>query len=141
MCPVSLLDNQSDQPEDHIMATSTDTNDAALNDLTLTLKVIASNYVTKEELATTNSKLDLITSNQQTFQTYAMQTFATKAELAAVSGKLDLVANSLQTFQTHALQTFATKAEVANVVHQMTWRMAGFTVVLITAIIGSARYL
>ncbi|WP_165403613.1 MULTISPECIES: hypothetical protein [unclassified Duganella] len=48
---------------------------------------------------------------------------------------------SLQTFQTHALQTFATKAEVTNVVHQMTWRMAGFTVVLITAIIGSARYL
>lgn len=154
------------------MATSTETSDAALNDLTLTVKVIASNYVTKEEAAVANgkldlvannaqsfhahalhtfttkeetaatsSKLDLLSSNLQAFQTYAMQTFASKAELAAVSGKLDLVANSLQTFQTHALQTFATKAEVANVVHQMTWRMAGFTVVLITAIIGSARYL
>jgi len=141
MRPVSLLDTQSDQPEDHIMATSTDTNDAALNDLTLTVKVIASNYVTKEELATTNGKLDLVASNQQAFQTYAIQTFATKTEVAAVSGKLDLVANSLQAFQTYATQTLATKAELANVMHQLTWRLAGFTVVLISAIVGSARYL
>ena len=141
MRPMSLLDNQSDQPEDHIMATSTDTSDAAFNDLTLTVKVIASNYVTKEELATTNGKLDLVASNLHTFQTYAMQTFATKTEVAAISGKLDLVASSLQAFQTYAMQTFATKAELANVVHQLTWRLAGFTVVLISAIVGSARYL
>lgn len=141
MRPVSLLDNQSDQPEDHNMATSTDNNDAAFNDLTLTVKVIASNYVTKEELATTNGKLDLAANNLQTFQTYAMQTLATKTEVAAISGKLDLIASSLQAFQGYATQTFATKAEVANVVHQVTWRLAGFTVVLIGAIVGAARYL
>jgi len=61
MRPVSLLDNQSDQPEDHIMAT-TASDDAALNDLTLTVKVIASNYATKEELAVLSGKLDVLTS-------------------------------------------------------------------------------
>ena len=110
MRPMSLLDNQSDQPEDQIMVTHNETHDAALHDLALTVKVIQSNYVTKEDLAATN-------------------------------GKLDVLANNLEAFQTHAQQALATKAELSNAVYQLTWRMAGFTAVLISATVASVRYL
>ena len=117
MRPMSLLDNQSDQPEDQIMTTDTESHDTALSDLTVTVKVMESNYATKEALAVTNGKLDV------------------------TNDKLDHLASSLQAFQALAFQTFATKAELANAIHQLTWRMAGFTVVLISTMVATARYL
>lgn len=42
------------------MATQTEFDNAALEELTLTVRVIASNYVTKEELAVLNGKIDVL---------------------------------------------------------------------------------
>lgn len=121
MRTMSLLDTQSDQPEDHIMATHTESNDAALNDLTLTVKVMESNYATKEALANLSG--------------------TTKEALAAMNGKIDLLASNQQAFQNQAFQTFATKADLANMMYQLTWRMAGFAAVMISTVIAAARYL
>jgi hypothetical protein len=44
-------------------------------------------------------------------------------------------------FQTHALHTFATKAELSTAVYQLTWRMAGFTALLLSAGFAFARFL
>lgn len=121
MRPMSLVDNQSYQPEDQIMATNTESTDTAVNDLTLTVKVIESNYATKEDLAILSGE--------------------NKEALAVTNGKIDLVANNLQAFQAQALQTFATKADLANMLYQMTWRMAGFTLVLIGTMITATCYL
>ncbi|MTV38033.1 hypothetical protein [Duganella radicis] len=121
MRPMSLLDNQLDQSEHHSMATFTNSHEAALNDLTLTVKVMESNYATKEALATLSG--------------------TTKEALATMNGKIDLLASNQQAFQVQVLQTFATKADLANVMYQLTWRMAGFTLVLMSTIIAAARYL
>jgi hypothetical protein len=59
--------------------------------------------------------------------------YATKEELAVVNGKLDVII-SLQ-------HTYATKAELSNAVYQLTWRMAGFAIAIIGAVVTSIRYL
>jgi hypothetical protein len=111
----SLLDIESDQPEDD--ASSTAEKLATMNELSTAIEVIKSNYVTKEELAIISGKLDVLANSQQAFQA------------------------SVQAFQTHAFQTFATKAELSNAVYQLTWRMAGFTALLLSAGFAFARYL
>lgn len=128
MRPTSLLDTQSDQPEDHIMATSTDSNDAALNDLALTVKVIQSNYVTKEELANLSGKVDVL---------------ANKVD--GMPSQLELmIKNHLeQAFKAHMEdmhRIFATKAELAAAINQQTWRMIGFGGLLLSAGYAFARF-
>jgi chromosome segregation ATPase len=93
-----------------------------LNDLMLTVKVIESNYVTKEELAILSAKVDALSAQI----------------LLAV--KLDVE----QAFRVHTemmFRTFATKEELANAVYQLTWRMAAFGSVLLSAGFAFARYL
>ena len=101
------------------------------------LAIIKANYTTKEDLASTKEDIVIIKSN-----------CTTKEELAIVNGKIDVLTNnqqalqaSLLAFQTHAMQTFATKAELADAVYQLTWRMAGFAVVTISAMAAFVRYL
>ncbi|WP_343730325.1 hypothetical protein [Duganella sp.] len=113
MRPKSLLDNQSDQPEDHVMGTNTESNAAPLTDLAFTVKLIESNYATKEDLAVLSGE--------------------TKEALAVINGKIDLLASNQQ--------NFATKADLAKMMYQMTWRMAGFTLVLIGTMVTATRYL
>lgn len=67
--------------------------------------------------------------------------YVTKEEIALLVGKLDVLAANQLAFQTHALQTFATKAELSNAVYQLTWRMAGFTALLLSAGFAFARFL
>jgi argininosuccinate lyase len=67
--------------------------------------------------------------------------YATKEELAVINGKLDALASNQQAFQAHVSQTFATKAELNDAVYQLTWRMAGFSVAIIGAVVASIRYL
>lgn len=111
----SLLDIDSDQPEDG-PPPSTAT-PATMNELYTAVEVIKSNYVTKEEIALLIGKLDVLAANQQAFQA------------------------SMLAFQTNALQTFATKAELSTAVYQLTWRMAGFTALLLSAGFAFARFL
>jgi hypothetical protein len=59
--------------------------------------------------------------------------YATKEELAILNGKLDVLACNQQ--------TFVTKAELSDAVYQLTWRMAGFNVVLLSAFFAIVRYL
>lgn len=94
-----------------------------MNELITAVEVIKSNYATREDLA-------IIKAN-----------YATKEELAILSGKIDVLASSLLAFQTHAMQTFATKAELSDAVYQLTWRMAGFAVITISAMAALMRYL
>lgn len=110
----SLLDIESDQPDDNSPLRAKAT---AMNELITAVEVIKSNYTTKEELAIVNGKIDVLINNQQALQA------------------------SLLAFQTHAMQTFATKAELADAVYQLTWRMAGFAVVTISAMAAFVRYL
>lgn len=128
MRPTSLLDNQSDQPEDEIMATHNESTEAALHDLMIAVKVLESTCATKEALAAMSEALTGMSGT-------------TKESLAVMSGRLDLLASNQQAFQNQAFQTFATKAELANMVHQLTWRMAGFTVAVMSTIVAAARYL
>ena len=111
----SLLDTESEQPDDN--PPSSRAKAAAMNELITAVEVIKSNYTTKEELAIVNGKIDVLINNQQALQA------------------------SLLAFQTHAMQTFATKAELADAVYQLTWRMAGFAVVTISAMAAFVRYL
>ncbi|WP_373990900.1 hypothetical protein [Duganella sp. BuS-21] len=67
--------------------------------------------------------------------------YVTKEEIALLAGKLDVLAANQQAFQAQALQTFATKAELSNAVYQLTWRMAGFTALLLSAGFAFARFL
>ncbi|MYM24842.1 hypothetical protein GTP46_19595 [Duganella sp. FT135W] len=104
------------------MATTTDTNDAALNDLILTVKVIQSNYATKEELAILSGKIDAMPRQiELNLKTYIDQAFKAQTEMM--------------------YKVFATKAELANTLNQQTWRMAAFGSLLISAGFAFARYL
>ncbi|MYM24841.1 hypothetical protein GTP46_19590 [Duganella sp. FT135W] len=103
----SLLDEEPNQPDDD--SSIPEKQPAIMNELSTAVEVIKSNYATKEELAIISGKLDVISSNQQAFQS-------------------------------HAIQTFATKAELSNAVYQLTWRMAGFTALLLSAGFAFARY-
>jgi hypothetical protein len=94
----------------------TDVDHPTLHELITAVEVIKSNYATKEELAILSGKIDVLASNQQALQA------------------------SLQAFQTHATQTFATKAELSDAVYQLTWRMAGFAVIIISAMAALLRY-
>jgi hypothetical protein len=116
----SLLDIESDRPDDH---SSPGAKAPVMHDLITSIEIIKSNYTTKEDLA-------VIKSN-----------YATREELAILSGKIDVLASNQQVFQAHAIQTFATKAELSDAVYQLTWRMAGFAVVIISAMAAFVRYL
>ena len=109
----SLLDIESDQPDDR--SSSTERKSAVMDDLITSVGIIKSNYVTKEELAVLSGKLDLIQHN-----------YVTKEDLAVVHGKLNAC---------------ATKAELADAVYQLTWRMAGFALAIISATVAIVRYL
>ncbi|MYM65622.1 hypothetical protein GTP45_02095 [Pseudoduganella sp. FT55W] len=156
MRPTSLLDNQSDQPEDHIMATSTDSNDAALNDLVLTVKVIESNYVTKEELAHLNGKVDGLAGRVDVLtdqvSVLTNQVGVLTDKVSSLSAKVDAMPSQLelmiknqidQAFKAHMeemYRIFATKAELAAAINQQTWRMIGFGGLLLSAGYAFARF-
>nr|WP_315255550.1 hypothetical protein [uncultured Duganella sp.] len=127
MAHKSLLDTESGQPDDDPPPRA---KAAAMNELITAVEVIKSNYATKEDLAGAKEDLAIIKAN-----------YTTKEQLAILNGKIDVLANDLQAFQTHAMQTFATKAELADAVYQLTWRMAGFAVVTISAMAAFVRYL
>ncbi|MBV7536236.1 hypothetical protein KW842_10710 [Duganella sp. sic0402] len=103
----SLLDIESGRPDDR---SSSGAKASAMQELITSIEIIKSNYATREELA-------------------------------ILSGKIDVLASNQQAFQTHAIQTFATKAELSDAVYQLTWRMAGFAVVIISAMAAFVRYL
>jgi hydroxyethylthiazole kinase-like sugar kinase family protein len=67
--------------------------------------------------------------------------YATKADLAIVTGKIDALSGNQQAFQSHVQRTFATKADLAEAVYQLTWRMVGFGVVMLSAMAAFLRYL
>lgn len=116
----SLLDTESDQPDDDSPTSRAEAK--AMQELITAVEVIKSNYATKEDLA-------IIKAN-----------YATKEELAILGGKIDVLTSNLQAFQAHAVGTFATKAELSDAVYQLTWRMAGFAVVTISAMAALLRY-
>jgi hypothetical protein len=118
-----------------------------MDELITTVAVIKSNYTTKEELAIMSGKLDALLSLQHTY--------ATKEELAVINGKLDVLLSLQHTYATKeelavlngkvdvllSLQhTYATKAELADAVYQLTWRMAGFAVASVGAMVALTRY-
>lgn len=115
------------------MATQTDSTAAAVEELTVSVRVIASNYATKEELAILNGKIDVVT-----------------ARVDGTPGQIELALKQYidlrldQAFKAQAemmYRTFATKEELANAVYQLTWRMAAFGSVLLSAGFAFARYL
>ncbi|SDH01875.1 MULTISPECIES: hypothetical protein [unclassified Duganella] len=115
------------------MSTQTDLTAAALEELTLSVRVIESNYVTKEELAILSGKVDVLA-----------------GKVDAMPGQIELALKRYidlrleQAFKAHTemmYRTFATKEEVANAVYQLTWRMAAFGSVLLSAGFAFARYL
>ena len=108
------------------MSTQTDPTAAALEELTLSVRVIESNYVTKEELAILSGKVDAMPA---------------QIELA-LKQYIDLrLEHAFKTHTEMMYRTFATKEELANVVYQLTWRMAAFSSVLLSAGFAFARYL
>ncbi len=106
MYPKSLLDKESDEAEDG----SPEERSPHMNELTTSVEVIKSNYVTKEDLAILN-------------------------------GKMDVLAHNLQTFQAEVYRTFATKDDLSQAVYQLTWRMAGFGALLLSAGFAFARFI
>jgi hypothetical protein len=72
MANKSLLDIESDQPDDR--SSATERKSAVMDDLITSVAIIKSNYATKEELAVINGKLDALISLQHSY--------ATKAEMA-----------------------------------------------------------
>lgn len=115
------------------MPTQTDPTVAAIKELTLRLKIVASNCATKKELAILNGKIDLLTGRGDVT--------AGQTELA-LKRYIDLRLE--QAFQARAdmmCRTFATKADLTAAVSQLTWRMAAFGSVLLSAGFAFARYL
>ncbi|WP_432382116.1 hypothetical protein [Duganella sp. P38] len=102
---------------------------AAIEELTLSVRVIESNYVTKEELAVLNGRVDALFERMDAMPAQIRLTF-----------KLDME----QAFKAHTemmYRTFATKEELSNAVYQLTWRMAAFGSVLLSGGFAFARYL
>lgn len=129
MRPMNLLDKQMKQPEDKVMTPQSESDNAALNELTLTVKVIASNYTTKEELATLNGTVNVLASK--------LDAMPAQIELA-IKTHID------QAFKTHTemmYKVFATKEELATAVNLQTWRMAAFGSLLLSAGFAFARFL
>jgi len=120
----SLLDIESDERDDR--PSFAEDKPAIMEDLITAVAVIKSNYATKADLAAISGKLDVLISLQQNY--------ATKADVVAIS-------TNLQAFQTHATQTFASKAELSDAIYHLTWRMAGFAVAIIGAMVACVRYL
>ncbi|TFW29065.1 hypothetical protein [Duganella callida] len=80
MTPSSLLDIESGRSEDDSLRLRETI--VTVAELAMSVEVIKSNYVTKEELAIVSGKIDLVANNLQAFPAHAYQTFATKADLA-----------------------------------------------------------
>lgn len=111
------------------MTPHSESTDDALNDLTMTVKVIASNYATKEELAILSGKVDL---------------FASKLDAMQAQITLELKMYIDEAFKAHTelmYKTFATKSELATAINQQTWRMAAFGSLLFSAGFAFARLL
>lgn len=114
------------------MTTQTDPTAAALEELTLSVRVIASNYVTKEELAVLSGKVDVLAGR--------VDAMPAQIELA-LKHYIDMRLEQAFKAQNEMYRTFATKEELANAVYQLTWRMAAFGSVLLSAGFAFARYL
>ncbi|MRX07770.1 hypothetical protein GJ697_08000 [Pseudoduganella sp. FT25W] len=110
-----------------MMATNSD--NTALEDLTLTVKIIESNYATKEDLAVLNGKIDALT---------------TRIDGMPAQFELAMRLAMDEAFQRHTemlYKVFTTKEELANAIYQQTWRMAAFGGLLLSAGFAFARYL
>jgi 2',3'-cyclic-nucleotide 2'-phosphodiesterase (5'-nucleotidase family) len=119
---MSLLDNQMKQSEDKAMTPQSESDNAALNELTLTVKVMASNYATKEELAVLKAKVDAMPAQiELALKTHIDQAFKTHTEMM--------------------YKVFATKEELATAINLQTWRMAAFGSLLLSAGFAFARFL
>lgn len=115
------------------MTTQTDPTAAAIEELALSVRVIESNYATKEELAILSGKIDVLA-----------------GRVDAIPGQIELALKHYidmrleQAFKAQnemMYRTFATKEELTNAVYQLTWRMAAFGSVLLSAGFAFARYL
>ncbi|WP_373990901.1 hypothetical protein [Duganella sp. BuS-21] len=129
MRPMSLLDKQSKQPEDKAMTPQSESDSAALNELTLTVKVMASNYASKEELAVLNGTVNVLT-----------------GKLDAMPAQIELALKTHidQAFKTHTemmYKVFATKEEPSTAINLQTWRVAAFGSLLLSAGVAFARFL
>lgn len=110
-----------------MMATNSD--NTAIEDLTRTVKVIESNYATKEDIAVLNGKIDALT---------------TRIDGMPAQFELAMKLAMDEAFQRHTemmYKVFATKEELANAICQQTWRMAAFGGLLLSAGFAFARYL
>lgn len=115
------------------MTTQTDPTAAAIEELTLSVRVIESNYITKEELAILSGRIDVLSGR--------VGAMPAQIELA-LRQYIDLRLE--QEFKAHTemmYRTFATKEDLANAVYLLTWRMAAFGSVLLSAGFAFASYL
>lgn len=140
----SLLDIQSDRPDDAL--TSPAEKPVIMPELITNVEIIKSNYVTKAELAATNGKMDTLSAKLDALAlTLNHQTDVFKAELAAFKAQMELTVKIQMeaAFQAHTAETFkrfSTKQELSDAVYQLTWRMAGFGAVLLSAGFAFARF-
>lgn len=67
--------------------------------------------------------------------------FATREESEALNGKVDVLAINLRAFEAESLRRFATKEDLAQAMYLLTWRMAAFGGLLLSAGFAFARYL
>jgi predicted metal-dependent hydrolase len=97
------------------MATQTEFDNAALDELTLTVRVIASNYVTKEELAVLNGKIDVLATRVDAMPAQIELAFRLYVDTAikALVEKYDAALKSQAEHHAAALKEFTEKYDVS----------------------------
>ena len=125
----SLLDNVPEPPEHGQMEPHACPHTDKLNELAQSVKVIESNYATREALTNLSGKVDHMQLQMQL--AFAQQELAIRKTLDE--------AFKANTAEMHKM--FATKAELTNAINQQTWRLAAFFTVLFSAGFAFARFL